>query len=261
MKLHKILIGVAFSSLILQGTASYAATPFDNAQKKQIEAIVQDYLLKNPEVLVKSLDNYQQKQINQAQETFKKIQETSPQYANRLFHQSTDPIAGNPNGTITVVQFADYQCPHCMEMAPVIDNLIKKNKNVRVIFKEFPIRGPISEFATKAALASQKQGKYYEFHNALMNSKVEPLTEAAIFNLAKSTGLNVDQLKKDINDQAIAQQITTNYQLAKDMGLMWTPVIFIAKSNVSPSSKATEIVFIPGQVTEAQISDVINKLN
>lgn len=260
MKLNKILIGLAFSSFILNG-ATYAATNLDNAQKKQIEAVVHDYLLKNPEVLVKSLDNYQQKQMNQAQETFKKIQDTSPKYANRLFHQAIDPIAGNPNGTITLVQFADYQCPHCIEMTPVIDSLIKKNKNIRVVFKEFPIRGPISEFATKAALAAQKQGKYYEFHNALMNSKIEPLTEAAIFDLAKSTGLNVDQLKKDMNDQAVAQQITNNYQLAKDMGLMWTPVIFVAKSNVSPNSKSTEIMFIPGQVTEAQITDVINKLD
>ncbi len=260
MKLNKILMGVAFSSLILNG-AVYAATSFDSAQKKQIESVVHDYLLSNPEVLVKSLDLYQQKQIDQTQQTFKKIQDTSPKYANRLFHQATDPIAGNPNGTITVVQFADYQCPHCIEMTPVIDNLIKKNKNVRVVFKEFPIRGPISELASKAALAAQKQGKYYQFHNALMASKVEPLTEAAIFDIAKSAGLNIDQLKKDMNDQAILAQITTNYQLAKDMELMWTPVIFIAKSNVSPSSKSTEIMFIPGQVNESQLADVINKMN
>src|SRR5689334_12549783 len=76
---------------------------------------------------------------------------------NALFHQNSDPVAGNPKGKVTVVEFFDYQCSHCMTMAPVIEAIIKNNPNVRVVFKDFPIRGPVSEFAAKAALAANKQ--------------------------------------------------------------------------------------------------------
>ena len=93
--------------------------PLANAQpdKKQIETIVHDYILQNPEVLVQSLQGYQQKQMEQTQQSFKKIQEDAPQYADRIFHQSNDPVGGNPNGAVTLVVFSDYQCPHCVDMA------------------------------------------------------------------------------------------------------------------------------------------------
>lgn len=258
MKLHSIILSLIVGLFGIQ-VAANAAPTFE--QKKEVEAIVHDYLLKNPEVLVQSLEKFQQKQMDQTRETFKKIQESAPKYANRLFHQAEDPVAGNPNGSITIVEFSDYQCPHCIEMVPVISNLIKNNNNLRVVFKEFPIRGPISEMATKAALASQKQGKYYEFRNALMESKTQPLTENMIFDIAKSVGLNVDKLKKDMQENSINNIIKNNYQLAKDMQLIWTPIFFIAKTNATAHSKPNAIVFVPGRVDEGKLKEVIEKIS
>ena len=256
MKRTHQLLAFAMASL-------FAFSPLANAQptdKKQVESIVKDYILQNPDVLVQSLQNYQQKQMEQTQQSFKKIQETAPQYADRIFHQANDPIGGNPKGTITLVEFSDYQCPHCVDMAPVVDNLIKNNPNLRVVFKEFPIRGPISEFAAKAALAAQKQGKYLDFHNGLMKSKTEPLTEDAIYKIAQSIGLDVNKLKADIKDNSVDQQIKGTYKLAQDLKIIYTPVFFIAKTDVNAKSGPNAVVFIPGGVTEDQINDAISKL-
>ena len=150
-------------------------------------------LVKNPEVLVEALQVLQKKQMDQARKTMHKTEETAPKFAEVLFHQAGDPMAGNANGKVTVVEFFDYQCSHCVDMAPVIDSLIKADPNVRVVFKEFPIRGPLSEYAAKAALAASAQGKYFEFHKALMDqiSQKQPLTEDSVLKAAQKVGLNI----------------------------------------------------------------------
>lgn len=249
---------------LLASSAALSAPATDNtgntAQKKQVEGIVHDYILQNPDIVIQSLQNYQQKQIAEQTQKFEKIQKNSPKFATQLFHQATDPVAGNPNGTVTLVEFFDYQCPHCIDMAAVIEGLIKTNPNLRVVLKEFPIRGAMSELATRAALAAQKQGKYFPLHLALMSSKTEPLTENTIYDLAKAAGLNVDQLKVDMKDKSVDQQIKANYQLAKDLQIMFTPVVFISKSNVTANTKPEAIAFIPGQVSPAQLAAVVKKI-
>ncbi len=247
---------LASSIAVSAQTASNTTSP---AQKKQIEGVVHDYIIQNPEIVIQSLQGYQQKQIAEQSKKFEKIQQNSPKFANQLFHQTTDPTTGNPNGAVTVVEFFDYQCPHCIDMTATLESLIKANPNVRVVFKEFPIRGPMSEVATRAALAAQKQGKYFPFHLALMTSKTEPLTENAIYELAKTAGLDVDQLKKDMKDKTVDQQIKTNYQLAKDLEIMFTPVFFVAKSDVSTSAKPEAIAFLPGRVSLEVLTDAVKK--
>ncbi len=261
MKMNQMM-SAGLACLLASGAIS-AQTPADTAsslQKKQIETIVHDYIIQNPEIVIQSLQGYQQKQIAEQSQKFKKIQESSPKFASELFHQASDPVAGNPKGTVTIVEFFDYQCPHCIDMTATLENLIKTHPNVKVVFKEFPIRGPMSEIATRAALAAQKQGKYFDLHLAMMNSKTEPLTENIIYDLAKTAGLNVDQLKKDMKDKSVDDQIKTNYTLAKNLEIMFTPVFFIAKSDVSNTSKPEKIAFIPGQVSAPQLTEVVEKI-
>lgn len=254
------LASLLTSGLALSTPAVTTNNTINPTEKQKIEGVVHDYVIQNPEVIIQSLQGYQQKQIAEQTQKFQKIQESSPKYANQLFHQATDPVAGNPNGAITIVEFFDYQCPHCIDMSATLEDAIKSNPNLRVVLKEFPIRGQMSELATRAALAAQKQGKYLEMHRALMESKTEPLTENVIYDLAKSSGLNVDKLKADMKDKSVDQQIKTNYQLAKDLQLMFTPVLFIAKSNITTAAKSGDIAFIPGQVSPAQLSDVLKKI-
>src|SRR5690606_23849156 len=105
---------------------------------------------------------------------------------------------GNPKGSITVVEFFDYQCPHCVDMSPVLEEATKKNANVRVVYKEFPIRGPQSEFASRVALAANLQGKYLPVHNAILNAN-QPLTNDIILLLAKNAGAEIEKIKTDQN--------------------------------------------------------------
>jgi protein-disulfide isomerase len=252
--------GIAIAMASLMGFS--ATVSADTAiQKKEVQTIVHDYIVQNPEVLVQSLQSFQQKQMEQTQKSFTKIQEMAPKFSDRLFHQTTDPVAGNPKGTVTLVEFSDYQCGHCITMSAVVDALIKKNPNLRVVMKEFPIRGPISEVAAKAAIAAQKQGKYYDLRVALMDSKNGTLTEDNIYTIAKSVGLDVEKLKTDMKSADVQQQIKNNHKLAQDLKLMFTPVFFIAKSDINSKSSPDSVVFIPGGVDIEQLNQAIAKLS
>lgn len=258
MKLNKIVTALLMSNVIAFGASGYANAANGQAQT---EKIVHDYIINNPEVLVQSLQGFQQKQMEQAQKAMVKTQETASKYADQLFHHTNDPAAGNPNGKVTVVEFFDYQCPHCIDMTPVMDGIVKANSDVRVIYKEFPIRGPASETASRAALAAQMQGKYTDFQHALMKANKLPLTDDIIFGVAKTVGLDVDKLKADMKSKAVDQQIKDTYKLAQDLQLMGTPALFVAKSDVSKDSGPKAVIFIPGQVNQDQLQEAIGKVS
>lgn len=254
----KILSVVALTTLAIQ---SYAAPATNNAaasvspaERAKIEAVVHDYILSKPEVIVEALQLMQRKQYEQAEQTVKKTQQAAASFAKSLFNQTNDPVAGNVNGKITVVEFFDYQCPHCIDMAPVISDIIKNNPDVRIVFKEFPIRGPMSEVAARAAIAANMQGKYYEFsHNLLIVNK--PLTQDVILGVAKQSGLDVDKLQKDMNSDAVSKQLQQNMKLAQDLKLFGTPAFFIGKTN-----DATKVTYVPGQMDQKQLQAEIDKI-
>jgi protein-disulfide isomerase len=243
----------ANSSTTTTTTTNKAAANVSPAERAKIESIVHDYLLSKPEVLVEALQVLQRKQYEQAEQTIKNTQLTAPQFANALFHQPTDPVVGNPKGKVTVVEFFDYQCPHCVDMAPVISAILKSNPDLRIVFKEFPIRGPISNFASRAALAANLQGKYYEFSHAILTAP-QPLTQDAIYQIAKAQGLNVDQLKKDMGDTKVNDQLKGNTKLAQDLKLFGTPAFFIGKTDNNST-----ITYVPGQMNQQQMQDMIDK--
>jgi protein-disulfide isomerase len=235
----------------LQSFAAPAAPSVSPAERAKIESVVHDYLLKNPQVIVEVLQTLQRKQFEQAEQTVKKTQETAGQFAQALFHQANDPVVGNAKGKISIVEFFDYQCPHCVDMAPVISAIIKANPEVRVIYKEFPIRGPISDFASRAALAANMQGKYAEFSHAVLVAQ-QPLTQDAILDIAKKTGLDVEKLKTDMNSETVSNQIKANTKLAQDLKLFGTPAFFIGKTD------STDIHYVPGQMNQTQLQAAID---
>jgi len=226
-------------SMPLSGFAQNASS-FSPAQQQDIQKIVHDYLVKNPEVLVEASQALQEKEMAKVKSA---ALQGIAQNKDKLFNNPHSPTAGNPNGNVILVEFFDYQCGHCVEMQPVIEKLLSTHSNVKMIYKQFPIFGGMSDYAAKAALASVKQGKYLEFHNALfrMGGKLD---ENKILQAAQSVGLNIDQLKKDMNDPAIKQQIAENYQLAKDLRLVGTP------SFVLSNKALTQFDFIPGAAPE-----------
>jgi protein-disulfide isomerase len=252
-----VLCAVLAPSLLL-ATQAYAqdkaATSFTPAQKTQIESIVHDYLVAKPEVVVEALQAMQKKQYEQAEQTIKSTQQTVSKYANALFKQSSDPTTGNPAGKVTITEFFDYQCGHCIEMAPVMETM-KADPNIRIVFKEFPIRGPLSVYASRAALAANIQGKYYELHHAILTTK-DPLTQDSIIAMAKNLGLDTDKLKKDMNGQVVSDELKNNMKLAQDLKLFGTPAFFIGKTDGKGN-----IYLIPGHMIDAKMQSTVEKVS
>ena len=256
MKLTQLFTVLTAGALALVSVSAIAAPqPMDATQKAQIESVVHDYLMKNPQVIVDAVNSMQKEQYEKMQE---KTQQSALVNVSNLFHLGTDPVVGNPKGKITIVEFFDYQCPHCVDMAPVIDGIIKSNPDVRIVLKDFPIRGPMSVTAAKASLAANMQGKYWEFYQVVMKNAAG-LTEDKLYGYAKGVGLNVDKLKADMNSPAVDAQIKGTYKLAQDLQLMGTPALFIAKTDLPKDANVNAIAFVPGQIDQKNLQGMLDK--
>jgi protein-disulfide isomerase len=149
-----------------------------------------------------------------------------------VFRHDGDAIIGNPKGDVTMVEFMDYNCGWCKRSLSEVQALTEKDKNLRVVLKEFPIFGQQSEFAARAALAARKQDKYWPLHVALFSHEGQ-VTEEVVREIAKSQGLDMEKLEADMKDQKVLDTISTNYDLAKNLKLNGTPA-FIVDDKVFP---------------------------
>lgn len=223
-------------------------------QKKEIQKIVHDYLVSNPEVLLEASQALQQKQQQNMQQQAKSaIQEN----ASQLFQGKLTTV-GNAKGNVTIVEFFDYQCIHCKKMSPTMGSLIKKDSDLRVIYKEFPIFGKSSEMASRAALAAGMQGKYQAMHEALF--KIEKrLDKQLILDTAKSVGLDLAKLKKDMDSKEVTDILESNRKLAEKLHLMGTPAFIVAATTDGQLKSGSEPSFIPGAASEESLQELIKK--
>lgn len=136
------------------------------------------------------------------------------------------PVLGNPQGDVTLTEFFDYNCPFCRQNMRDVQRLIGEDKSLRVVFREWPVFGDGSFFAAKASLASLQQGKYWQFHEALMQMKARA-EEATVMRIARDVGLDEATLREDMEKRAILDQIYETMDLADTMMLSGTPT-FIA---------------------------------
>ncbi len=224
------------------------------AEKKQVEQVVHDYLVNHPEVLVEASQVLQKRQQVEMQ-----VQARSAiaQHAAEVF-QSKLTLEGNPKGNVTLVEFFDYQCIHCKKMQPVIAELANKNKNLRIVYKEFPIFGKNSELAASAALAAANQGKYKAMQTALLRIE-KPLNEKIVMETANSIGLDREKLKKDMTSSAVKNELAANRTLAEQLHLMGTPAFIIASTPGGQFASNSKPAFVPGGASEATMQAMINQ--
>jgi protein-disulfide isomerase len=234
--------------------AEDAASSMSATQKKEIEKVVHDYLVANPEVLLEASQALQQKQQKSMQQ---QAQSAIKENTDQLF-QGKITVVGNPKGNVTIVEFFDYQCIHCKKMSPVINSLIKKDSDLRVVYKEFPIFGKSSELASKAALAAGMQGKYQAMHNALINID-KRLNDKVVMDSAKSLGLDMKKFKTDMNSKEVSEVLEANRALAEKLHLMGTPAFIIASTPQGQFKTGTEPSFIPGAASEESLQELIKK--
>lgn len=167
--------------------------------------------------------------------------------ANQLYHHEGDPIVGNAEGGVTLVEFFDYRCIHSANSADAVNNLIKNNSNLRVIFKEYPIFGGASIYAAKAALAANKQGKFIELHNALFKAG-KGLTESKVIEIAKAEGLDIKQLQEDMKSTAIQEELQAAKSLALNLKLKVTPAFIIGKTSNTNTAKTSTTDYFIGEI-------------
>jgi len=217
-----------FHKYVILTAMVFALTSFSfkaNAEDKpltrdDVVQIIKEYIEENPDELLQSI-------IEKSRERLKKKQEDSlNQYKDLIFNDPNSPVVGNKKGDVTVVEFVDYNCGFCKKSAEAVGSVLKEDKNVKVIFKELPVLGDMSKEAAKWALAANKQGKYLEFHMALMGNK-KPLSTLVLTELAETVGLDTAQIQKDIKSEGVERQIEKDYDLAVKMGLTGTPVFVI----------------------------------
>lgn len=172
---------------------------------------------------------------------------------NALFHQSNDPVSGNPKGAITIVEFFDYNCQHCANVSSTIQSILSSNRNVRLIYKDLPILGPSSVLAARAALAANMQGKYTRFNLALFSAN--ELSPSSVMEIAQKLNLNTDKFKKDMDSDNIASQIQANVDLSQELNIPGTPAFFVGKTN---ATNMDQLQYLAGEVSKSELQDAIN---
>jgi protein-disulfide isomerase len=230
------MIGCA---LLIPGGAAVAE---DSLPVDQIEKIVKDYLLREPEIIYQAIQELQKRQ--QAEEASRQ-QATIAEQGDKIFRHADDPVAGNEAGDVTLVEFFDYRCGYCRNMTAGLQQLIDADPKLRFVFKELPVLGPDSVLAAKAALAAARldESKYYDFHLALMQSK--DLTLEAILATAAASGYDKEQLAAEMEQAWIQTRLDENHALAEKLGINGTPSFVIGKT------------LIPGAVDLGRLAQLV----
>jgi protein-disulfide isomerase len=228
-----ILLALVLTMTAPGWAAAAEASPFSGAQREEIDRMIGDYIRRNPEVILDAVRALQTREQAEQQQ-----RQTDGVVAKReqLEHDPADPVIGNRNGEITVVEFFDYRCPYCKGMLPAILQLLKDEPRVRYVLKEFPILTPESRIASRAALAAWAidKSRYFDLHLKMMETKGE-LNEARILDMAKSVGLDTKRLRLAMDDPKIEQQLAANAALAQAIGITGTPA-FIVGNRLAPGA-------------------------
>ncbi len=221
---RRALAVAVLTALALAATPGFAQEETPKGDEVEIiESIVRQYLLKNPEVVVEAIQAYQAQQERLEVE---RERQAIARYLDELERDPDSHVGGNPEGDVTMVEFFDYRCPYCKRVMATLNELRESDGELRLVYKEFPILGPESVLASRAAVASRAQGKYQEYHDALMTTRGK-LTKETVLQIALEVGLDVERLTADMESPEVEAIIERNYLLAKSLGVNSTPTFVI----------------------------------
>lgn len=242
---------IAFA-LLLAAVGGYALKEFaaarDSAEappvaSSSIDQQISQYLKNHPDEVLAALGLAQ---ANAEKQKAADAQLAVAEQQDQIFNNPADPVIGNANGDVTVVEFFDYRCPYCKRVADSLMTLVKDDPNVKVVYKEFPILGPGSLVAAKIALAAHRQGKYEQVHAAFMAHKGS-FEQADLLDLAASVGADPAKLAVDMEDPAIQGLLQANDSLAAALGITGTPGFLFGKQ------------LIPGAVSLEDMKKLVNE--
>ena len=218
----------ALSALVALGAAACSAgevkapDSVGGLEKAQVEAIVKEYLLREPEILFEMQTAYQRNQLATqtlaAEGAWEKLLATS----------KDDPFIGRKDAPITIVEFSDYDCGVCKAAVPwVMSQVDDRRGDIKLIVKESAVRGEDSRRAAIAAMAAHQQGKYREMHVALMKAPANAYTPANLEMIAQSVGLDIARWKKDMANADLIKRVDRSVEEFDMAGLQGTPSFLI----------------------------------
>ncbi|WP_306006481.1 DsbA family protein [Aquicoccus porphyridii] len=194
----------------------------------RVRELVLETIRENPEIVMEAVAILEARQAEAQAAT---QAEVLSRERDTLERDPNAPVLGNPEGDVTVVEFFDYNCPYCRRVKPEIEALLEADPNVRLVYREWPILGEGSVFAAGAALAAREQGLYEEFHWAMMGMTGRA-EESSVLRIAEDIGLDVAQLRRDMEAQEIDAHIETSMRLAQALGITGTPSFVIGDALV-----------------------------
>ena len=216
------------ASFALIAALSVAPVSAQNLTPEDVKKLALEAILENPQIVMDAVAILREREEAAAAQG---AAAALVEFRETLDNDPNAPVLGNPDGDVTLVEFFDYNCPYCRRAGKAVHALIEADPNLRVVYREWPILGPESVTATRASLAARKQGKYEEFHWALMDMDGR-INENAVMRLASSLGMDVDRLKADMQLPEIDQHIATSMEISRGLGFNGTPSFVIGDTTV-----------------------------
>jgi protein-disulfide isomerase len=246
--MKKIFLRSALVALLLvvSSKASFAAEPFTKDQEQRVRTLLEDALKEKPELIIDALKAYQEKKM--AEENVGRTAALGEIKAKLLANKEI-AVAGAKTPDVRIIEFFDYNCGYCRHMVPVIQSILKTDKKVQWVFVDLPILGEQSMVAAKFAQAVNKQSpdKFFAFHAAVMGAK-SSISQELMEKTAKSLGLDVEKIKKDMANPAVEKHIQDNIAYAAQLKIQGTPALIIGDE------------FYPGAADEATLQEKIKKV-
>lgn len=240
-KMHKTLSLLMNLGLITTGAAYGAEAPlpgpashFTPAQLVEMKHVIEDHLRKHPQVVTKALEAEMEKQ-QQAETAV--MEKAVAQHRDEIF-KTPHPMMGNPKGSHSLVVFLDPLCGFCHKIQEEFDPLLKKDKDLKILFIDIPIMGKDAVLPVKAMLAAHLQGKYHEMRKFIASA--EKVTRRKLMKEAKAIGMDVKKLDADIKGKQVQDQLDKNLALSKAIGVSGTPTLIINERKVQPGYAAAQ---------------------
>ncbi|TCS43967.1 DsbA family protein [Reinekea marinisedimentorum] len=219
---------VKFIQPVALAASLFAAASFTQAEefsKSEIEEIVHQYILEHPEVIAEAIHKLQQRA---EQEKAQKEAESLQQMTDMLINNPIDPVGGNSEGSLTIVEFFDYNCGYCKRANDTLQALIADNPDLKVVYKEWPILSESSGTAARIALAANLvyPEKYEALHRALLSTR-SLRSENDVWKVIEQQQLDRAAIEAKLNDESIEQHISETSYLAQQLGITGTPAFVV----------------------------------
>lgn len=216
---------LALGALLPGAALAQALSP---EQRAEVLQILRDALRQDPSILRDAMTGLEQ--AEQAQRAEAQTRAITAQ-ADALFRDPADPVKGNPQGAVSIVEFFDARCGYCKQLHPAMAQLLQRERDVRVVLKDLPILGPNSVVASRALLAAHRQNQYVPLYDALMRLREEP-TEPVLRREAERLRIDWARLRREMDDPVIQARIQRNLDLARALDIQGTPALIIGTSLV-----------------------------